>query len=743
MKSTHLARSAFTLVEILALISSVSLFCIMPSVRARAESSTIAVRENRMVVEHEGFRFRFVDATGKTLAPMHAQTGLRLDGQPVVTTEAVTDRPSVFMVATAKGVKAELNVEASDGLVSITVVPQKEGKCEVNLSLGGMPVAYGLGDAGGRNSTLNLVGSAANQFKLVQDGGGKRWLSSFVIFPPNRVAGVVFDGVEKTVGLGPEGYAMTVSADGPVKFHYLLGELPTIYQTYRSLLTANGYPHVKPKFGLFELGWESWAALGYQTRADTILKSVKHFQDNGYPVRWAVSGSGFWGKGGTTTSFGKFGEKFPDPAAFKKALHQRNVKWMIGLRTNFVLPGGPHIPKSKKRDHNLKGNFFNGNPLAAVGLEKDYFLKDDSGSPLVKTSVYFPIVPCYMLDGENPDAVDWYADLYKRWGADGIKEDTMMNLGAPAVDTFNQPIARLASEGALVMARCGSFSSSGTLLRINDTHVRDMVKRTPINYQQYAASGAPNVYSDTVGFRKMKHYSEQVVRHAWLMALTAGLSVGEYPSSWSSEHQRIFKKPFEFHYRFGPYLHDAAMKSYQTGYPVTLTPLGIAYPNDENTAEPAHYQWMAGESLLCAPLLKNHQSGKMDIYLPQGTWFDFDTGKKFQGPKLLESFSMPVEKTPCFVGGKGILVTRESDTAPLKAHIFPVDKLPESFAFHHPDGESVSTLKIRQAKKNGVWNTVTRIPISFESSTESRTISFTLHPGQSYDVELATEAASK
>ena len=76
---------------------------------------------------------------------------------------------------------------------------------------------------------------------------------------------------------------------------------------------------------------------------------------------------------------------------------------------------------------------------------------------------------------------------------------------------------------------------------------------------------------------------------------------------------RIFKKPFDFHYRIVPTLYDAAMKSYLTGYPHTMTPLGIAYPDDEQaTAATAatSFQWMIGDSVLCAPLLRLLESLK-------------------------------------------------------------------------------------------------------------------------------------
>ena len=692
----------------------------------------------RMNIAPDGFRFEILNSAGAIVAPMHAVSGLKLDGSPVDITNTVALKQGELSVISKKGLKAKVFIGVEHGVISVKIAPEKDKTYSANLSLGGMQVAYGLGDAGGWSGRLNLVSDKKNQFELVNNGSRQRWQSSFVVCPKNKFAGVVFQGRTKSVTLGPKEYSMTVSSNKPATFHYLTGDMPTIYQNYRDLLTAKGYPNIKPKFRLFELGWESWAALGYQTNAETVLKSLKDFQDNGYPIRWAIVGSGFWENGGTTTSFGEFGEKFPDPRTFKTSLNNMDVKWMIGLRTNFVLPGGPYIPKTKKRDANFKGNSFNGNPLSTEGIDKNYFIKDSSGKNIVKSSKYFPTdtIPCHLLNGHNPAAVAWYAKLYKEWNVDGVKEDTMMNLGSEWIGIFDQPISRLANENALVMARCGSFSSAGTLTRINDTHLRALASRIPVNYLQYAASGAPNVYSDTVGFHGMKHYSELPIRHAWLLSLTAGMAVGEHPFKWTVEQQENFKKSVDFHYQIGPYLYDAALKSHQTGFPYTMTPLGIAYTEDKNCAEPPHYQWMAGESILCAPLVKRYKSGKMDLYLPEGTWFDYDTGKQYQGPKMLKNFAMPVSKTPCFIGGKGILVLRSADDASLRMHIYPVSKLTETFTFNHPVGGGTTKLILRKGRSIGVWDGKTGKKVAFDVSKKNKSLSFIIEQGKTYEYTL-------
>ena len=713
-------------------------FLAMPSISSGKDMVSYQLGQARLQISAQGTRISILDGTAKPLVPGHAEAGVLIDGIPMnVRGEGDGD---TLRLASATGMEATLKIVGRDGLAAITITPDgqasKDKPHRISLQFGGMPVAYGLGDVGGWNKTLNLVNDSETTYRLDHNAGKLRWLSSFVIFPRNQFAFVALDGLARSAVIGPERVQLSVETQDAATFYCLTGDMEQIYADYQKVLREAGRPIIKPKFRLFELGWESWAALGWKTNAETVLESIARFQAEGFPIRWAVTGSGFWEEGGTTTSFGKFGEKFPEPKKFKEALNRMDVKWMIGLRTNFVPPGGPFKPVTEKRDHNLEVKTFLGNPLSQEGLDKGYFLKKADGSLWKNASGCFPLVPCYLIDGTNKDAAEWFATLYQQWEVDGIKEDTMMHLGRHHLETFNWPIARIAEDGALVIARCGSDTSPGTLLRINDTGVQETSQRIPINYLQDAASAAPNAYSDTVGFRRMKTYSDIVVRQAWLMALTAGMAIGESASGWSKEEQALFKKPFDFHYRIAPTLYDAAMKSYLTGYPFTMTPLGIAYADNPEAAETPHFQWMIGDSLLCAPLLKDPSGKHLDIYLPEGIWFDHDTGEKFTGPTLLKEFPMPVGKTPCFIGGKGIFVTRASDESPLRVHSYPIGKSRTNHVIHHPDGTSTSEIAWAE---NGTHSTARDLTsgkaLAVSQDAKTGALSFEILPGHQYLID--------
>jgi alpha-glucosidase (family GH31 glycosyl hydrolase) len=134
--------------------------------------------------------------------------------------------------------------------------------------------------------------------------------------------------------------------------------------------------------------------------------------------------------------------------------------------------------------------------------------------------------------------------------------------------------------------------------------------------------------------------------------------------------------------------------------------------------------------------LKDFHAGKLDIHLPEGIWFDYDTGEKFKGPKLLKDFPMPLGKTPCFIGGKGIFVTRTSDASPLTVHSYPIGKPRTNHVIHHPDG--VSTSKIAWAG-NGTNSTARDLTsgkaLAVSQDAKTGALSFEILPGHHYLIE--------
>ena len=693
-----------------------------------------------MRIRAENFSFSFWK-NGTRIVPGHARSGIFLSGSPTVSSESIGQIDNLerrFLITNALGEQAQVSISLEESIVSVSILPLQPSNADISLALGGMSIAHGLGDAAAYNESFNIVDGKQDEYVIQNDGGGRRWVSTFAIFPQNDMAGVFFGKGKKTVKIDEDEYLMTVTKQGEAVFYYFLGDPKTIYSNYKKVREEQGYQDVKPKFRLFEVGWESWDALGWNTNQFTVQEILQKFHDSGFPIRWAVTGSGFWVEGGTTTSFGRWGEQFPDASGLREWMRSKDIYWMIGLRTNFIPEGGPYYPETSERDRNLDVRSFMGNKLTLEAKEKGLLVLTGEDEVMNITSDIFPIVPSHLLNGDAPGAAQWFQRQYSKWEVDGVKEDTMMD-----VDTltyiYNRPISEIANQGGLVIARNGEFVSPGTLLRINDTSVDELAGRVPINYMQYAASGFPNVYSDVAGTHNMHNLTDmdKNIRHAWLLSLTSGFSVGTFPEMWPEEKREMIKSASRFHYQIAPYMYSEALKGYRSGYPTTLTPLSIAFPDDQSAVDHIQFQWMIGESLMATPLLKNIKAGTMDVYLPEGDWYHYDSGKRYEGPLTLKGFETPLDAPPCFIGGQGIIILREADDLPFKAKVYPVSRKKTSFSFNYPDGVARTLISYQKWDDNAelvVIDQTLGTEIPFEVDTTSGSIRFDILPDHDYEI---------
>ncbi len=86
------------------------------------------------------------------------------------------------------------------------------------------------------------------------------------------------------------------------------------------------------------------------------------------------------------------------------------------------------------------------------------------------------------------------------------------------------------------------------------------------------------------------------------------MGMGEPPWTFSPETSAIMLRAAKFHARIAPYIFSSARRFYDDGYPWTMTPLPIAFPDDPNVygrenARDRAYEWMIGDAMLAVPPL--------------------------------------------------------------------------------------------------------------------------------------------
>lgn len=613
-----------------------------------------------------------------------------------------------------------------------------------------MNPGYGLGDFAHNQQSTNVFGISNND--MTNKGADQRFVSNFTVFPAHGFAQVLFENGKKRVAVNAAENKLGVDGVAAVDaLYYFMGTMEEIYADYQKVRVDEGYPVYQPKYDFFEVGYEAFGSLGWNTYQTSVMEDLSTYLDKGYKLKWGVVGSGFW-KGdrnspsqGATTSFGLWDDvagpprgdglpnpRYPDVAALKQFFHENEMNLLLGLRINFKAMkdnGGNYTP-----EHD--------GPFSVEGIENGYFLSDENGTPL-KYSVNFPTGSVHLLDAYNEDALDWYTEGVGLWGVDGFKEDTMMNTKPYQDGLWNNTDGRLMEEGYQVMVRNAAYSVPGDILRLEDTQHGHNQDRPILNALNYAASGAPNVYSDIVAGKYLTLPLSQdqklyFMRNAMWAATTPAMSLGLGP--WhmdNAEYEAVVKKAVDFHSMYAPYIYSAAVDSYRTGFPYTMTPLPIAYPDDAQTYALANrttrqYEWMLGPSMLAVPAYGQDYAtvASRDVYLPEGKWIDFETGQTYNGPATLSQYSLPLDKIPVFIGGKGVVVKQDLDSGKLLAEVYPIADHGSSYTYTYPDGETVSTI----LNSNTGWN---RENIRIMDTTANEEVQYTYNERTgSYTFEL-------
>jgi alpha-D-xyloside xylohydrolase len=173
----------------------------------------------------------------------------------------------------------------------------------------------------------------------------------------------------------------------------------------------------------------------------------------------------------------------------------------------------------------------------------------------------------------------------------------------------------------------------------------------------------------------------------WKQVEQAANNEGRFAEGWEGVEAQC-RKLIEVRMQLLPYLYAAYVRYRQTGAPV-FRALVMDYPDDAQTWA-IDDQYLAGESLLVAPVVAGER--EREIYLPEGGWFDFWTGKHFTGKQRI-TVPAPLEQIPVFVKSgsllplaKPALHTGEADSYQLTAHGYGTGNL--ACQLYEDDGSS-------------------------------------------------------
>ncbi|PKO12631.1 MAG: alpha-glucosidase [Chloroflexi bacterium HGW-Chloroflexi-10] len=169
----------------------------------------------------------------------------------------------------------------------------------------------------------------------------------------------------------------------------------------------------------------------------------------------------------------------------------------------------------------------------------------------------------------------------------------------------------------------------------------------------------------------------------------AGTDLHE-PWVFGEEVEAISREYLTLRYRLLPYFYSVFQRAAERGYPIWRA-LYMHYPNDPQTYHISD-QVLIGRYLMAAPILHPGQRARQ-VYLPQGTWYDWWEGTRYEGGRYILA-DAPLERMPLFVRAGAILplgpemqFSGEKALDPLTLHLFPGED--GMFTLYEDDGISM------------------------------------------------------
>jgi alpha-glucosidase len=152
------------------------------------------------------------------------------------------------------------------------------------------------------------------------------------------------------------------------------------------------------------------------------------------------------------------------------------------------------------------------------------------------------------------------------------------------------------------------------------------------------------------------------------------LNQDRWPWAFGDDAYAAAKQAIQLRYRLIPYLYSCAAETSKTGAPI-MRPLFLNYPSDKNTFNMKD-EWFFGPSILAAPIVT--EGGSRTVYLPQGQWYDFNTGARYPGSQTVSIANAPLTEIPAYIPAGSIVplgpvlqYTEQAPEDPLDVHVYP------------------------------------------------------------------------
>jgi alpha-glucosidase (family GH31 glycosyl hydrolase) len=424
-----------------------------------------------------------------------------------------------------------------------------------------------------------------------------------------------------------------------------------------------------------------WHRVPTKYSADEVIQEAEEFRGRHLPCDVIGLEPGWHSKSYPCTYVWDPG-RFPDPAGFVEAMRDRGFRINLwehpyvspaapiyadleplsgshtvwgGLAPDYTLPEAREILQSQHRNQHV-----------ATGVS-GYKLDECDGSELTGTSWMFPP----------------HATFPSGWDGEQMRQVYGLLLQKITRDLFQERGQR--TYGLVRASLCGASSLPYVLY--SDLYDHRQFVRALCNTGFSGLLWTPEIRSarnpeDWVRRMQTVCFSPLAMLNAW----SSGTKPWTYPKV-----EGIIRKYIELRMRLLPYFYSAFARYYFDGTPPFRAMALEAGQRDDGALLETDDQYMAGDSLLVAPLFAGEM--QRDVLVPKGAWYDFETGERFEGGGRI-TVSPGLEKLPLFARDGAVIpmmpvlphAPRAGEAVSLEVRHY--GSAPGAFMLFDDDGES-------------------------------------------------------
>ncbi len=462
----------------------------------------------------------------------------------------------------------------------------------------------------------------------------------------SKIAGQVFYN-EPDYGMT----AFTSRGGYRIDYYVVVGENPADVLSLNHKLTGQTPMFSRKSYGFWQCRER------YHDQAE-LLENAREMRKRKVPVDVIVQDWFYWPKKTKGCEWDR--AKYPDPAAMAKEVNDLNMNLFVSVWPEVI--NDPMLKNYDLLGRKLGGvdhlDFYD----PTVG-EKYYRMLSDSMFHMGVNSIW--------LDGTEPnrqpkDEWETGAGLPFRDVANpySVLVTKAMYEGKRA-EFPRERVVNLARSGYTGQQKYGNVVWSGDVASTWEQFHEQI--SAGLNYTM---AGLPYWTHDIGGFfRDSKSmnptYDNQYTNKEFIELMTRWFQFGTFSPifrihgyvsqteiwRYGAEFEAAARKFIDLRYQLLPYIYSEAWQITQRGH-LLMSPLAYYYPQDKNTWG-IDDQLFFGESLMVS-FPTEYKQRSMDVYLPQGEWYDFWSDYKVEGGRKV-SVPTPFDTVPIFVKAGAIV----------------------------------------------------------------------------------------